>query len=64
MGASWGKVPIPGNPRLMKGSAIGGSMSTDLYSRRLGFDLGYRLVNSTPVFLSVGVGANARVNVY
>ncbi len=89
------EVPIPGNPRLMKGSAIGGSMSTDLYGRRLGFDLGYRvlstnvvdadgrnlsedssytafeaqadfnyvLVNSTPVFLSVGVGANARVNV-
>ncbi|WP_309895943.1 hypothetical protein [Archangium sp.] len=89
------EVPIPGNPRLMQGSAIGGSMSTDLYGRRLGFDLGYRvlstnavnadgralsedssytaielqsdfnyvLFNSTPVFLSAGIGANARINV-
>lgn len=89
------EVPIPGNPRLMKGTAIGGAMSTDLYGRRLGFDLGYRvlstntvnadgrdltesssytafelqpdfnyvLVNTTPFFLSAGIGANARVNV-
>ncbi|WP_375770167.1 hypothetical protein NR798_04555 [Archangium gephyra] len=88
------EVPIPGNPKLMKGSAIGGSMSTDLYGRMLGFDLGYRVlttnaingderelpettsytafevqpgfnyvfVNSTPFFLSAGIGANARVN--
>jgi hypothetical protein len=89
------EVPIPGNPRQMQGSAIGGSMSTDLYGRRLGFDLGYRVLstnavqadgraltesssytafevqpdfnyvflNTTPVFLSAGIGANARVNV-
>lgn len=89
------EVPIPGNPRLMQGSAIGGFLSTDLYGRRLGFDLGYRMlstnavnadgralsedssytaielqsdfnyvfVNSTPVFLSAGIGANARINV-
>lgn len=88
------EVPIPGNPALMKGSAIGGAMSTDLYGRMLGFDLGYRVlssntvdgdgrvlsekssytaievqpgfnyvfVNSTPLFLSAGVGANARIN--
>jgi hypothetical protein len=88
-------VPIPGNPRLMQGAAIGGYMSTDLYGRRLGFDLGYRvlttnavnaggrdlsenssytaievqpdfnyaLINSTPFFLSAGIGANARINV-
>jgi hypothetical protein len=89
------EVPIPGNPTLMQGSAIGGYMSTDLYGRRLGFDLGYRvlstngvnadgrdlserssytaielqpdfnyvLINSTPLFLSAGLGANARINV-
>jgi len=88
------EVPIPGNPALMKGSAIGGAMSTDLYGRMLGFDLGYRVlssntvdadgrvlsekssytaievqpgfnyvfVNSTPLFLSAGIGANARIN--
>ncbi|HZI05411.1 MAG TPA: hypothetical protein VEZ71_15370 [Archangium sp.] len=88
------EVPIPGNPKLMQGSAIGGYMSTDLYGRMLGFDLGYRVlstnaitadgrtlpettsytafevqpgfnyvfVNSAPLFLSAGIGANARVN--
>jgi hypothetical protein len=89
------EVPIPGNPKLMKGSGMGGYLSTDLYGQRLGFDLGYRvlstngvnadgtdlsasssytalevqpdfnivLFNSTPFFLSAGIGANARVNV-
>lgn len=87
-------VPLPGIPSELNGDAPAIFFSTDLYGRRLGFDLSYRLLNTErvaangdalqntkalfvevqpdfnvvlmnrqPLFVSAGMGLNARLNV-
>lgn len=39
-------VPLPGQPRLLEGSAPGVALSTDLYGKHLGFSLSFRALST------------------
>lgn len=39
-------VPLPGHPEVLSGSGVALALSTDMYGRVLGFDLGFRLMNN------------------
>lgn len=38
-------VPLPGHPETLSGSGVALALSTDMYGRILGFDLGFRVMN-------------------